>query len=178
MAREAHSCSALCSAPGTCQIETSPQSVEATFTGRHETYQYTKVISSSLISVSRHSVVTFHLVYSRSVGFLHRDIRCVTACLLRTVAKRLQCVMIIPPGEKSHEGVHIHSKDKNPFHFCEIRYDTPSFSRAGRSINIAVTAVTTSAPCRWVRNQHAEFKRILMKVVGPTTRSSAAGARD
>lgn len=39
---EAHSCSALCSAPGICQIDTAPLSVEATFTGRHETFQYTK----------------------------------------------------------------------------------------------------------------------------------------
>ncbi|KAI9444050.1 hypothetical protein H4582DRAFT_1918931, partial [Lactarius indigo] len=39
---EAHSCSALCSAPGICQIDTAPMSVEATFTGRHETFQYTK----------------------------------------------------------------------------------------------------------------------------------------
>ncbi|KAI0250888.1 hypothetical protein BJV78DRAFT_1154831 [Lactifluus subvellereus] len=33
-----HSCSALCSAPGICQIDTTPQSIEATFTGRHETF--------------------------------------------------------------------------------------------------------------------------------------------
>ncbi|KAI0774120.1 hypothetical protein C8Q74DRAFT_810377 [Fomes fomentarius] len=37
-----HACSALCSAKGICQIDTSPQSVEATFTGRHESFQYTK----------------------------------------------------------------------------------------------------------------------------------------
>ncbi|KAH9963060.1 hypothetical protein BJV74DRAFT_880022 [Russula compacta] len=42
--REAHSCSALCSAPGICQIDTAPLSIEATFTGRHETFQYTKTI--------------------------------------------------------------------------------------------------------------------------------------
>jgi hypothetical protein len=41
--RQEHSCSALCSAPGICQIDTTPQSIEATFTGRHETFQYTKV---------------------------------------------------------------------------------------------------------------------------------------
>ncbi|KAH9164611.1 hypothetical protein EDB89DRAFT_2247116 [Lactarius sanguifluus] len=85
---EAHSCSALCSAPGTCQIDTSPQSVEATFTGRHETYQYTK--------------------YTQ-------------------VAKRLQCVKTIPPGQTSHEGVHIHSKEKNPFHFCEFRCENCNY---------------------------------------------------
>ena len=43
LSRQEHSCSALCSAPGICQIDTTPQSIEATFTGRHETFQYTKV---------------------------------------------------------------------------------------------------------------------------------------
>ncbi|KAJ7091563.1 hypothetical protein B0H15DRAFT_836658 [Mycena belliarum] len=37
-----HNCAALCQADGTCEIETAPQSIEATFTGRHETFQYTK----------------------------------------------------------------------------------------------------------------------------------------
>ena len=41
--RQEHSCDALCSSPGICQIDTTPQSIEATFTGRHETFQYTKV---------------------------------------------------------------------------------------------------------------------------------------
>ncbi|KAJ7016426.1 hypothetical protein C8F04DRAFT_981687 [Mycena alexandri] len=37
-----HACAALCQADGICQIDTTPQSIEATFTGRHETFQYTK----------------------------------------------------------------------------------------------------------------------------------------
>jgi hypothetical protein len=40
--REAHRCQALCGA-GICEIDTTPQSIEATFTGRHETFRYTKV---------------------------------------------------------------------------------------------------------------------------------------
>ncbi|KAF8267057.1 hypothetical protein EI94DRAFT_1731643 [Lactarius quietus] len=79
---ESHSCSEQCAAPGICQIDTSPQSVEATFTGRHETFQYTK--------------------YTQ-------------------VAKRMQCVLTIPPGSLSHVGGHIHSKEVQPFHFCEMR---------------------------------------------------------
>ncbi|KAG1731285.1 hypothetical protein EDB19DRAFT_1881018 [Suillus lakei] len=39
---EEHSCSMQCTAEGICEIETAPQSIEATFTGRHETFQYTK----------------------------------------------------------------------------------------------------------------------------------------
>ncbi|KAI0246219.1 hypothetical protein BJV78DRAFT_1286673 [Lactifluus subvellereus] len=81
---EAHSCVALCSAPGICQIDTAPQSIEATFTGRHETFQYTK--------------------YTQ-------------------VAKRLQCVKTIEAGQTSHTGAHIHSKEEQPFHFCETRCD-------------------------------------------------------
>ncbi|KAA1477853.1 hypothetical protein DENSPDRAFT_787266 [Dentipellis sp. KUC8613] len=39
-----HSCNALCADPGICQIETHPHSIEATFTGKHETFQYTKIL--------------------------------------------------------------------------------------------------------------------------------------
>ena len=38
------------------------------------------------------------------------------------VAKRMQCVLTIPPGLLSHVGGHIHSKESQPFHFCEMRY--------------------------------------------------------
>ncbi|KAF8549818.1 hypothetical protein OG21DRAFT_542691 [Imleria badia] len=37
-----HSCSQWCSAPGVCQIETAPESIEETFKGMHECFQYTK----------------------------------------------------------------------------------------------------------------------------------------
>ena len=40
---EEHSCTTPCSADGICKIDTTPQSIEATFSGRHETFQYTKV---------------------------------------------------------------------------------------------------------------------------------------
>ncbi|KAI0297433.1 hypothetical protein BC826DRAFT_1096771, partial [Russula brevipes] len=79
---ELHPCSALCSASGICQIDTTPLSIEATFTGRHETFQYTK--------------------YSQ-------------------VSKRLQCVKAIDPGQTSHAGAHTHTKEEQPFHFCETR---------------------------------------------------------
>ncbi|KAG2340542.1 hypothetical protein BDR05DRAFT_937722 [Suillus weaverae] len=39
---EEHLCSRACTADGICEIETTPQSIEATFTGKHETFQYTK----------------------------------------------------------------------------------------------------------------------------------------
>ncbi|KAI0292619.1 hypothetical protein B0F90DRAFT_1671124 [Multifurca ochricompacta] len=39
--RKEHSCSALCSG-GICEIRTTPQSIEATFTGTHSVFQYTK----------------------------------------------------------------------------------------------------------------------------------------
>ncbi|KAI9437151.1 hypothetical protein H4582DRAFT_2058133 [Lactarius indigo] len=37
-----HLCGSPCDAPGICQIDMSPQSIEDIFTGRHETFQYTK----------------------------------------------------------------------------------------------------------------------------------------
>ncbi|KAG1848095.1 hypothetical protein DFJ58DRAFT_729994 [Suillus subalutaceus] len=39
---EEHPCPMQCIADGICEIETAPQSIEATFTGKHETFQYTK----------------------------------------------------------------------------------------------------------------------------------------
>ncbi|KAL1684093.1 hypothetical protein EV122DRAFT_200466 [Schizophyllum commune] len=42
-----HPCSRQCEAAGFCEIDTAPLSVEATFTGRHETFQYTKVCTNS-----------------------------------------------------------------------------------------------------------------------------------
>ncbi|KAH9022041.1 hypothetical protein EDB84DRAFT_1670488 [Lactarius hengduanensis] len=79
---EVHSCQALCSAPGICQIDTEPQSVEATFTGRHETFQFTK---------------------------------------------RLQCVENIPSGQRSHQGAHIHTNNKDRSHFCESRCENCNY---------------------------------------------------
>ena len=43
--RQEHLCTATCVSPGICEIETAPHSIEATFTGRNETFQYTKVCS-------------------------------------------------------------------------------------------------------------------------------------
>ncbi|KAK0239015.1 hypothetical protein EDD85DRAFT_527825 [Armillaria nabsnona] len=37
-----HPCPAVCAAHGSCEIDTAPQSIKATFTGRHETFEYTK----------------------------------------------------------------------------------------------------------------------------------------
>ncbi|KIK82025.1 hypothetical protein PAXRUDRAFT_832450 [Paxillus rubicundulus Ve08.2h10] len=37
-----HSCEAVCSARGICEIETAPDSIEDIFTGRYETFTYTK----------------------------------------------------------------------------------------------------------------------------------------
>ncbi|KAK7684549.1 hypothetical protein QCA50_012496 [Cerrena zonata] len=38
-----HPCLESCQSPGLCLIETTPESIEAIFTGRYETFQYTKV---------------------------------------------------------------------------------------------------------------------------------------
>ena len=41
--RQEHACSELCADAGICEINTAPRSVESTFRGVHETFQYTKV---------------------------------------------------------------------------------------------------------------------------------------
>ena len=50
--RQEHLCTAVCAAPGICEIEMAPHPIEATFTGRNETFQYIKVryLASSVCS--------------------------------------------------------------------------------------------------------------------------------
>ena len=41
--RKPHTCTQRCTAPGVCEIDMAPESIEETFRGRHECFQYTKV---------------------------------------------------------------------------------------------------------------------------------------
>jgi len=70
--RQEHLCTADCAAPGICDIETAPHSIEATFTGKNETFQYTKVClsvsigsdtdpSCSILKVRRSSCMLSHI---------------------------------------------------------------------------------------------------------------------
>ncbi|KAF9239496.1 hypothetical protein BU15DRAFT_88040 [Melanogaster broomeanus] len=43
-----HPCPERCTAPGVCEIDTTPQSIEETFKGMHECFQYTKVLAKRL----------------------------------------------------------------------------------------------------------------------------------
>ncbi|KIK74646.1 hypothetical protein PAXRUDRAFT_175036, partial [Paxillus rubicundulus Ve08.2h10] len=92
-----HLCTAVCSSPGICEIETAPQSIEATFTGKNETFQYTKVRGIYLFLGS--------CSYQRNIE----------------IAKRLKCMKPIAPGATEHIGPHNHSLDKKVVHFCEDR---------------------------------------------------------
>ncbi|KAN0134233.1 hypothetical protein V8E53_008005, partial [Lactarius tabidus] len=93
-----HSCNASCNASGICQIDTTPQSIKATFAGRYKTFRYTKVM--------RHLALHIHLLQHYNVA---------------SVAKRLRCVKVIEPGAIEHDGLHIHSNEAQPFHYCESR---------------------------------------------------------
>ena len=55
--RQEHLCTSMCGAPGICEIETAPHSIETTFTGRNETFQYTEVCypASKVCSGTHHS---------------------------------------------------------------------------------------------------------------------------
>ena len=78
MYRQEHACTQQCAAPGICEINTAPLSVESTFQGAHETFQYTKVTSyfaqqTSYSLMIRHvstpkSPVGYHAVYLSSLG--------------------------------------------------------------------------------------------------------------
>ncbi|KAF9233644.1 hypothetical protein BU15DRAFT_90252 [Melanogaster broomeanus] len=48
-----HSCSQPCTAPGICEIDVAPQSIEATFTGRHETFPIVQCHWSHLLTVAK-----------------------------------------------------------------------------------------------------------------------------
>ena len=115
---EAHPCTAFCSSPGTCQIDTTPMSVQATFTGRHETFQYTKVSETRFFT----DPLLIPPYPSHSIRKVCQEPFSLDFSNFRTVAKRLQCVITIKPGEMSHPGIHIHSKEAQIFHFCETRY--------------------------------------------------------
>jgi hypothetical protein len=128
--RETHACSASCSDPGICQIDTAPQSIEATFTGRHETFQYTKVLHSRDIICYGSLIFTCYVVYAR---FVQRQ-NLWHCANLEQVAKQLQCVKTIPQGQTSHEGSHTHSKEKRPFHFCKARCVTKRYSVSKRML--------------------------------------------
>jgi hypothetical protein len=65
MSRETHPCSALCSEKGICQIDTAPQSIQATFTGRHEAFVYTKVFRTIIRRPPTYSCCS--IVYTRFV---------------------------------------------------------------------------------------------------------------
>ena len=88
-AREPHRCQALCTA-GICEIDTTPQSIEATFTGCHETFQYNTSCAAiyMLTDVLRSTLKV--CVYSSAETHTQAVI----------VSKRLPCVKPIPPGER------------------------------------------------------------------------------
>lgn len=106
-------------------------SIEAVFTGRHETFQYTKV-ATAMAHATRHSFLILlfffffcYLVYTRfDLNHSQMKVRCCAD--MCPVAKRLQCVNSIDPGQIIHSGGHIHSNEEQPFHFCEERY-VPSY---------------------------------------------------
>jgi hypothetical protein len=116
---EQHMCTALCQAHGICQIETTPHSMDATFTGKYGAFQYTKVCALSLKFRLDNSDFASSIRSVRQVLFVGT---CLPSDLLWIAAKRLPCVLAIPSGQLAHGGAHHHSADTNAPHFCETRY--------------------------------------------------------
>jgi hypothetical protein len=133
VSRQEHLCIAVCSSPGICEIETAPQSIEATFTGKNETFQYTKVRSIYLLpgSCSYQRIIDSILRVRSSILAVDRLLTFIGA-----VAKRLKCIKPIAPGATEHRGPHNHSLDKKVVHFCEDRYSCPTLSSHCCSLTI------------------------------------------
>jgi hypothetical protein len=78
----------------------------------------------------------------------------------RPVARRLQCVNIIEPGQMSHAGAHIHTNEEQPFHFCETRYVILSYILAcNNQHTIVAKPAVTSAPYPWVSRSRTTLAR-------------------
>ena len=116
---EEHPCSALCSAYGICQVDTTPVSIEAAFTEGHETVQYTKVSAYLWRRLPRY-LRWNQLTQSALSSTLYRPAS-YTNVPVALAAKRLICVKRIEPGALEHDGPHIHSNEEQPLHFCDIR---------------------------------------------------------
>ena len=90
-----------------CEIQTAPQSIKATFTGRHKVFQYTKVWILNRVVRSQHT--------QGEKVFNGKD----PSHISSTVSKRLQCAILIKRQEIDHEDEHVHTLDSKPFHYCE-----------------------------------------------------------
>jgi len=113
--REEHECRALCTASGVCEINTAPQSIEATFTGRNETFQYTKVRILFRARLKPLIVPSIHKVTRPSSAVSKLII------LAFSVANQKRCAKIIKPGKTAHSGRHLHGPEDKVFHYCNAR---------------------------------------------------------
>jgi hypothetical protein len=151
---EAHSCSAFCSGPGTCQIDTAPVSVKATFTGRHETFQYTKVSATRLSLVLSLSHPISCTVYTRFVR------GCLCSSFLTREQLQSGCDASRPLNQdKCHTRVFISMAKKSRFStFAKLgmqswtRYSANAFNKGNRII-VGARTVATFAPCLLVRSR-------------------------
>ena len=61
-----HKCSEECESNGVCEIDTVPQSIEATFNGAHDRFQYTKVLHYLVFLYKDNSLpCPFHKVFAK-----------------------------------------------------------------------------------------------------------------
>ncbi|KAF8260139.1 hypothetical protein EI94DRAFT_1897819 [Lactarius quietus] len=100
---EAHSCPKSCEAPGICQIETSPQSIEATFTGKHEKFQYTKVTAKRMQCIQ--TIPPGLMVHEG--GHLHsREVQAFHYCETRCGNCGYFCTLPLGHTQHEHETSH------------------------------------------------------------------------
>jgi hypothetical protein len=81
--------------PGICDVKPQPRSVEETYVGQLESFQYTLVGLGSLEA----PILIINMQYTQQ-------------------AHRLPCAIPIPAGSLKHSGLHRHNGD---FHYCEAQ---------------------------------------------------------
>ncbi|KAH9992107.1 hypothetical protein BJV77DRAFT_1003498 [Russula vinacea] len=163
---EAHSCSALCSAPGICQIDTAPLSIEATFTGRHETFQYTKTIDPGRMS---HTGGHIHSKEAKPFHFCEE--RCQNCGYF--------CTLPLGHTQQEHETSHgsmtqtrwaVDSADETGLELEGRRFSSNDeggpmmcnlvCSSMGRHVHIDYCRTDENTPCEGAKVQHIETRMV------------------
>ncbi|KAI9573409.1 hypothetical protein HD554DRAFT_2055827 [Boletus coccyginus] len=98
-----HACSRQCTAPGVCEIDTAPESIEETFKGMHECFQYTKALAKRLPCVKL--VPPGQLNHEGSHDHsLDPDV--VHYCQARCTSCQYYCILPLGHSQQEHETRH------------------------------------------------------------------------
>ncbi|KAH9912631.1 uncharacterized protein BXZ73DRAFT_56103, partial [Epithele typhae] len=100
-----HACMALCSSKGTCHIKLTPEAIRATFSGAHETFQYTKY---SQAAKRLPCVVTIPAGKEGHAGPHSHDLdpKCFHFCETQCPDCRYFCTLPLGHAQREHDTSH------------------------------------------------------------------------